>query len=49
LGTLNELPALALAASIGPPATLVVGDVVALSHELFAEAGVEARSFASRR
>ena len=49
VGTLNELPALALAASIGPPATLVVGDVVALSHELFAEAGVEARSFASRR
>lgn len=49
VGTLNELPALALAASIGPPATLVVGDVVALSHELIAEAGVEARSFAGRR
>ena len=49
VGTLNELPALALAASIGPPATLVVGDVVALSHELFAEAGVEARGAADRR
>ena len=34
VGTLVELPALALAASIGPPATLVVGDVAALAHEL---------------
>ena len=49
VGTLNQLPALALAASIGPPATLVVGDVVTLSHELFAEAGVEDRSVAGRR
>jgi uroporphyrin-III C-methyltransferase len=49
VATLEELPALALAASIGPPATLVVGDVVALSLELFAEAGVGARSVASRR
>jgi uroporphyrin-III C-methyltransferase len=30
-GTLGTLPALASAASIGPPATLVVGDVVAVS------------------
>jgi uroporphyrin-III C-methyltransferase len=28
VGTLNDLPTLAAAASIGPPATLVVGDVV---------------------
>jgi uroporphyrin-III C-methyltransferase len=49
VATLEELPALALAASIGPPATLVVGDVVALSHELFAGAGVEARGGAGRR
>jgi siroheme synthase len=34
VGTLGELPALALAASIGPPATLVVGPVAALAHEL---------------
>ena len=47
-GTLDELPALASAASIGPPATLVVGDVVALAHELIAEAGVEDRSFEVR-
>jgi siroheme synthase len=32
--TLVELPALAAAVSIGPPATLVVGGVVALAHEL---------------
>jgi uroporphyrin-III C-methyltransferase len=49
VGTLGDLPALALAASIGPPATLVVGDVVSLSHELFAEAGVDARGVADRR
>jgi uroporphyrin-III C-methyltransferase len=49
VATLEELPALALAASIGPPATLVVGDVAALSHDLFAEAGVEARGVAGRR
>jgi uroporphyrin-III C-methyltransferase len=30
VGTLETLPTLALAASIGPPATLVVGDVVSL-------------------
>lgn len=34
VGTLADLPALALAASIGPPATLVVGDVASLAHEL---------------
>jgi len=31
VGTLRDLPALAREASIGPPATLVVGDVVALA------------------
>ena len=34
VGTLADLPALAAAAVIGPPATLVVGDVAALAHEL---------------
>jgi uroporphyrin-III C-methyltransferase len=34
VGTLADLPALALAASIGPPATLVVGDVASLANEL---------------
>lgn len=34
VGTLADLPALALAASIGPPATLVVGDVASFAHEL---------------
>jgi uroporphyrin-III C-methyltransferase len=34
VGTLADLPALALAASIGPPATLVVGAVAALAHEI---------------
>jgi uroporphyrin-III C-methyltransferase len=34
VGTLQDLPALALAASIGPPATLVVGDVVRVGDEL---------------
>ena len=33
-GTLDDLPALAAAASIGPPATLVVGAVAALANEL---------------
>ncbi len=33
-GTLTELPARAAAASIGPPATLVVGDVVAVGPRL---------------
>jgi len=33
-GTLSDLPILAAAASIGPPATLVVGAVAALAHEL---------------
>jgi len=34
VGSLSDLPVLAAAASIGPPATLVVGTVVALAHEL---------------
>jgi uroporphyrin-III C-methyltransferase len=42
VGTLETLPALALAASIGPPATLVVGDVVALEPNPLVGAGVEA-------
>lgn len=33
-GTLSDLPVLAAAASMGPPATLVVGAVAALAHEL---------------
>ena len=33
-GTLSDLPILAAAASISPPATLVVGAVAALAHEL---------------
>jgi uroporphyrin-III C-methyltransferase len=36
-GSLAELPTLALAASIGPPATLVVGDVTSLALELAPE------------
>ena len=34
VGTLADLPALAAAAVIGPPATLVVGDVAALARDL---------------
>jgi uroporphyrin-III C-methyltransferase len=34
VGTLQTLPALALAASIGPPATLVVGEVASFSETL---------------
>lgn len=34
VGTLADLPTLARAVSIGPPATLVVGPVAALGHEL---------------
>ena len=33
VGTLEDLPALARAATVGPPATLVVGAVAALAHE----------------
>jgi uroporphyrin-III C-methyltransferase len=33
-GTLSDLPVLAAAASMGPPATLVVGAVAALAHDL---------------
>jgi uroporphyrin-III C-methyltransferase/precorrin-2 dehydrogenase/sirohydrochlorin ferrochelatase len=43
IGTLTDLPTLAAAASIGPPATLVVGAVAALGHEL-APAGSSIRS-----
>ncbi|MEX0833425.1 MAG: uroporphyrinogen-III C-methyltransferase [Actinomycetota bacterium] len=44
VSTLAELPKAAAAADIGPPATLVVGEVVALADELswFAELGSEA-------
>ena len=34
VGTLEELPALARAATVGPPATLVVGEVATLASEL---------------
>jgi siroheme synthase len=34
VGTLEELPALARAATVGPPATLVVGEVASLASEL---------------
>jgi uroporphyrinogen III methyltransferase / synthase len=34
VGTLGDLPALALGASMGPPATLLVGQVAALGREL---------------
>ena len=34
IGTLDTLPALARSARIGPPATLIVGAVAALGHEL---------------
>ena len=34
VGTLGDLPSLALGASIGPPATLVVGEVAAIGREL---------------
>jgi uroporphyrin-III C-methyltransferase len=43
VGTLADLPALALAASIGPPATLVVGDVASLAHQLAARPASELR------
>jgi uroporphyrin-III C-methyltransferase len=40
-GTLEALPALARAASIGPPATLVVGEVAGLAHALAPEVPAE--------
>jgi uroporphyrin-III C-methyltransferase len=43
-GTLETLPALALAAAIGPPATLIVGDVVALASRSVADAHVRSRA-----
>jgi uroporphyrin-III C-methyltransferase len=39
VGTLASLPSLALGASIGPPATLVVGAVAALGDQLASSAG----------
>ena len=36
LGSLTDLPALAAAASFGPPATLIVGDVAAIPREVAA-------------
>ena len=42
IGTLADLPTLAEAASIGPPATLVVGDVAALRLDLEAVTSTEA-------
>lgn len=42
IGTLADLPTLAEAASIGPPATLVVGDVAALRLDLEAATSTEA-------
>jgi uroporphyrin-III C-methyltransferase len=44
LGTLGDLAALALAASIGPPATLVVGDVVSLADALVTTSPVPTRA-----
>jgi hypothetical protein len=34
IGTLTDLPALAGAASLGPPATLVVGEVAAIPAQV---------------
>jgi uroporphyrin-III C-methyltransferase len=48
VGTLEDLPALAAAVSIGPPATLVVGAVAALAAELSPVAPL-ARTLASPR
>ena len=39
VGTLEDLPALAAAVSIGPPATLVVGAVATLANEITPELG----------
>jgi len=40
VGSLATLPTLALAASIGPPATLVIGAVAALGDQLVSSAGI---------
>ena len=40
VGSLATLPTLALAASIGPPATLVIGAVAALGDQLASSAGI---------
>jgi uroporphyrin-III C-methyltransferase/precorrin-2 dehydrogenase/sirohydrochlorin ferrochelatase len=45
IGTLEDLPAMAAAASIGPPATLVVGQVVRLARDTLP--GWETRTVAS--
>ena len=45
VGTLEDLPALAATAAIGPPATLVVGEVAAYAHDL---AWIEERAQGSR-
>jgi uroporphyrin-III C-methyltransferase len=39
VGTLRELPTLAAAASMGPPATLIVGEVAAIPARIVARAG----------
>ena len=44
IGTLADLPALAAAASMGPPATLIVGEVAALPREVTSRATVSGRS-----
>jgi uroporphyrin-III C-methyltransferase len=41
VGTLSGLPAMARAAVIGPPATLIVGDVVGLAADLAGRAGLD--------
>ena len=44
IGTLGDLPALAAAASMGPPATLIVGAVAALPREVTSRATGSGRS-----
>jgi uroporphyrin-III C-methyltransferase len=48
-GTLGDLPALAAAASIGPPATLVVGAVAAIPDELAALQSIDRTSVTTSR
>ena len=43
IGTLADLPTLAAAASMGPPATLIVGEVAALPREVTSRATVAGR------
>lgn len=49
LGTLGEIAELARVAAIGPPATLVVGDVVSLAAEIGAPAGGDREALGSGR